>query len=367
MNPKSSVSNIFRSAVLPTLFGLLAGMVGGLAAWSQIAGGVIESPAPLSRRTSFSVTTPLPEADIADRLKRLDLPVYAKKPAAPGDIAERSLTSGDAIGLATVLTSDGWLLTHQSLLRSGGIQVAVDGRLFDTRQVVADARTGAVFIKIDAESLQVSGFEETDLMRPGAALYAKDGGRQFIKTLFSGTVPPDRKNRPEALMGSDDSFRIFRTQDAFSPKAAGGAVMTVGGNLAGVLVPAPSGSAAFIPMHLLRPLLSEVFRGQAIRRASLGVNYIDLESVTIAGESPSVARGALLAGSHKTGIPAVIPGGAADQAGLKEGDVLLRVADEELLGGGDLAEIISSYGPGDKVAIEALRDGKKQTFDVVLH
>jgi len=133
-----------------------------------------------------------------------------------------------------------------------------------------------------------------------------------------------------------------------------------------VILPSTDGSAAtFLPMHLFRSSLADLFRGQAATRPTLGVNYIDLSTATLSGPAPA-AQGLLVTGSKSGGIPAVVTGGAAAMAGVQEGDILTRLDDTDLLAGRDLAEILADYRPGARVTLELLRGSEHLTLDVTL-
>ncbi len=369
MKHPATLSGIIRSTVVPLIIGLAAGVTGALTAESYLSATAPAAPLPPFARPLSAVTAPLPETGIAERLDGLNVALYPKKAGRAGEPVERIVLPNEAVGRAAVITSDGWLMTHQSVA-AGGVLVGIRGKLVEPSRTVVDDRTGAVFLKVDAGSLTVGGFEATESLRPGTPLYARDGSGQFIRSYFSGASPPERKNRADALQSSDRFTRVFRFGRLSGARAYGGAVVTAGGNLVGILAPDPKSDgsqAAFVPMHLLRPVLPDVFRNQPLRRAALGVRYFDLESVASAGDPLEYPRGARLAGSRKDGIPGVAAGSAAAAAGLAEGDVILRVGDAELSGGRDLAELIGEYRSGDKIKLEVLRRGERKPFDVALH
>jgi S1-C subfamily serine protease len=302
----------------------------------------------------------LPEAEIADRLKRIDLPIYVRKAAA--DISERARSTSEIIGYAAVLTSDGWLATHQSLL-NGPVSIAIAGRLVEPTSQVVDERTGIVFLKVDAAALSVSGFEDTDVLRAGTPLYAAEGGL-FTETVYAGTSISDKKTPTGSLRSSDRFSRVFRFDRALGDRAVGSAVMTSGGNLAGIVVPGKIGNDGFVPMHLIRPLLVGVFRGQPPKRAALGANYLALDQVVFSGQPSVDAAGARLTSSRILGLAAVRSGSAAARAGLFDGDVILSVDEVEISGGRDLAELISEYAPGARARFDILRAGERKTLEV---
>ncbi len=347
MKERLTAVHVLRFMVLPAALGLIAGLAGGFTAYSELQyeAASFEPVAPETRRTTpILVTAPLPETDIAARLSTLDVPVFLSTAAARLAGGE-TLRLSDAAGYATVLTSDGWLAVTQKLADKG-IVLAVDGALVAPEKTVRDARTGLAFIKIASASLQVVGFEDTEAFKPGTALFARDGAK-FLATRFSGTTTDASGTR------SDDAFaRAYRLDRPYGAAAAGGAVLTIGGNLAGIAV---GDGDAFVPVHQFTSILEDVFRGQAPARAVLGVKYVDLTTV-IRAKPQGQSEGALVLAVSK----------AALAAGLKKDDIILRVWEREAYGARDLGEVIMTFTPGDRVRIDYLRAGERQTADIVL-
>ncbi|MEK7545658.1 MAG: S1C family serine protease [Patescibacteria group bacterium] len=358
---RPSYSELVRLTIVPVVLGLAAGIAGALTAESYLAAESFQEPPPIQiGRPSVSVTSPLPEIEIAERLARIDMPIYARKAAA--DVADRARSASEIVGYAAVLTSDGWLATHQSVL-TNPVSIAVDGRLVEPTQQVADARTGLVFLKVEASALDVSGFEDTDVLRPGTPLYAADGGL-FAEAAFAGAPPSDKKIPSGSLRSTDRFSRLFRLDRALGAHAVGSAVLTAGGNLAGIVVPGKDGNDAFVPMHLIRPVLASVFRGLPPERAALGAHYLALDETVFSGQGFGELTGARLTSSRALGLSATRAGSAAMRFGLLEGDVILAVDEVELSGGRDLAELIGEYSPGSRARFDILRSGERRTLEV---
>ncbi|HJV33066.1 MAG TPA: S1C family serine protease [Patescibacteria group bacterium] len=359
---RPTYSELVRLTLVPVVLGLAAGIAGALTAESYLAVESIQEPAPIQiGRPSVSVTSPLPETEIAERLARVDMPLYARR-AAGTDVADRARAASEIVGYASVLTSDGWLVTHQSAVASP-VSVAIGGRLIEPTLQVADARTGVVFLKVDASALGVLGFEDTDVLRVGTPLYAADGGL-FAEAVYAGAMPSDKKVPAGPLRSADRFSRVFRFDRTLGAHAVGSAVLTVGGNLAGIVAPGKDGNDAFIPMHLIRPVLVAVFRGQAPARASLGAHYLALDETDFVGQGFGELTGARLTSSRAAGLQAVRAGSAAAKAGLLEGDVILAVDEVEISGGRDLAELIGEYAPGARARLSVLRLGERKTIEV---
>ncbi|WKZ29616.1 MAG: S1C family serine protease [Patescibacteria group bacterium] len=362
---KTTTGEIVRSMFVPALLGLVAGLAGALIVESYFAGLSATAVEPLQiGRLPTAVNGALSQTEIAERLHRLNAPVYPRL-AAGSELPQRARGVSEAVGFATVLTSDGWLVTAPSVA-AGQVSVAVGGRLLEPKTRIADPRTGLVFLKVDATALPVSGFEETEGLRPGTPLYAFDEGGMFVATAFAGTTPVNRRSQALHLENSDLFVRAFHLDGAWGSRSAGSAVLSADGDLAGFVVPEKAGSDTFVPMHLVSAALTQIFRGDVPVRATLGVQTLPLDVTAYADGGFGGVNGARITGSRALGLPAVRPGSSAAKAGLQEGDIILRVDGTDLTDGRNLSELIATLEPGAKIRFDVLKDGAERPVDVTL-
>lgn len=362
-----SASSIVRMTVIPVFLGLAAGLTGGLLADAYLASTnapTYENPLIQIGQPTPSAASPLSQGDLAGNLHRIDIPLYPRKAVTGTDLADQARAPYEALGYATVITSDGWLATHQSTLASGAVLAEVGGRLLEPTSQIVDLRTGIVFLKVDATALPVSGFEDTQALRDGAEVFAAGPQGLFTLARFAGAILPDRKVAPGVLHDTDKFALTYRLDRALDARAVGGGVMTSNGNLAGIVVPGAAGADTFVPIHLIRPILAEVFRGQTPARALLGAHYLTPAETAFSAAKLTALAGVRLSGSRAAGIPAVRAGSAAARAGLLEGDLILRIDGIDLSSSRDLAELVAQYAPGAKARFDILRIGERKSLDV---
>ena len=137
-------------------------------------------------------------------------------------------------------------------------------------------------------------------------------------------------------------------------------VFNLAGDLAAIIVGDNNVIPAFSYNYYWRNFLEK----SNIGRAFLGVNYLDLSTIKIASSSSEITKGALLF-TDKTN-PAVLKSSPAEKAGLKEGDLITWVNNQELDGVNGLAEIISSHRPQDKITLTFKRQGAEREVDIIL-
>ncbi len=120
-----------------------------------------------------------------------------------------------------------------------------------------------------------------------------------------------------------------------------------------------------IPINKAKRDIEQVRKTGKIVYPFLGIRYILINDSVKKKYNLSVSSGALIVSGDKN-EPAVMPGSAADKAGLKKGDVVLEFNGEKITQKNSLSKIISKYNPGDKVKLKILRDGKEIEVEVIL-
>jgi S1-C subfamily serine protease len=100
----------------------------------------------------------------------------------------------------------------------------------------------------------------------------------------------------------------------------------------------------------------------------MGIVYRSIDRQFADANNLSVRQGALVqrGGGGSGTSPAVVPGSPADNAGIREGDIVTKINDQAIDGDHPLDATLSLYAPGDKVAVTLLRDGQESTVDVTL-
>ncbi len=109
--------------------------------------------------------------------------------------------------------------------------------------------------------------------------------------------------------------------------------------------------------------------GQKLERPYIGIRYTQIDPQVAKERNLSVQQGALVVGpspqSGSTG-EAVVPGGPADKAGIKEGDVIVAIDGQPIDSEHPLDAVLSQFGPGATVRIDLLRGGQKQALSLTL-
>lgn len=165
----------------------------------------------------------------------------------------------------------------------------------------------------------------------------------------------------------DNQYRIesfIQTDAALNPGNSGGALVNTSAELIGITtaIISPSGSYAgnsfAVPTSIVKKVFEDLRQYGEVQRGLMGVNITDVTSELAEAENLKDVSGVYLSG--------ITPEGAAENAGLKEKDVVVAINGEPVETTADLQEKVSRYRPGDKIEVSYLRKGKPDKVSVTL-
>ncbi|MGQ0630353.1 MAG: trypsin-like peptidase domain-containing protein [Sporichthyaceae bacterium] len=269
-------------------------------------------------------------------------------------------------GSGVVISSDGLILTNNHVAGEGQLAVTfADGRTVRAELIKADPVTDLAVIKAtgitDATPI---GFGSSEELRVGQEVVAIGAPLGLAGTVTRGIV--SAKNRPvipqAGAGGADSVINGIQTDAPINPGNSGGALVDLNGNLVGITsaiaslgsgLGGQSGSIGLgfaIPVDQARVIAEQLAKGQTVAHGLLGVQVTDATEAT--------QRGALLR--------EITAGGAAEKAGLRNGDVVIRL-DGRLIDNRDaLVAGVRSLPPGEKITLTYIRGNDTRTVDVVL-
>ena len=156
---------------------------------------------------------------------------------------------------------------------------------------------------------------------------------------------------------------MLQTDAAINPGNSGGPLVNAGGQLIGINTAVTRGANGLgfaIPISAAKGVIKQLGRNDdQIQRAMLGVRYIAVNPAIAKDKKLSEKQGALITGS-------VIPGSSADKAGLKEGDIIMKVNGLEVGKAGSLSTLLSEYTVGDEVQLVVKRGNETITVKAKL-
>jgi Do/DeqQ family serine protease len=276
--------------------------------------------------------------------------------------------SQQATGSGVIISQDGYIVTNNHVVEDADvINVNLnDNREFKAKLIGTDPSTDLAVIKIEADNLQPLAFGNSDNVEVGQWVLAVGNPFNLASTVTAGIVSAKARNinilREKAGNLAVESF--IQTDAAVNPGNSGGALVDLEGNLIGInsAIATPTGVYAgyafAIPSNLVKKVVKDMIDYGVVQRGFLGVNIREVD-----GELAKDSKLSKIQGAY---VIDVVKGGAAEDAGLKPGDVITKIENAEIKNTADLTEHVARYRPGETLQIEFIRNGQPVTKSVVL-
>lgn len=348
-----------------------------LGAWLLLATGLVRPDASNSI-TGNRETLVLQQGEVVSEVFKKVSPSTVSITTQSIDTTQRYYVSqvSEGAGSGIIISKDGYVLTNKHVIPEGTRNITVilaDGKKYtDVTVIGRDPSNDIAFIKINGvNNLTPAQIGDSDGVTPGQQVVAIGNALGLFRNsvtsgIISGTGRPIQA-ADEAGAGVEQLEDLFQTDAAINPGNSGGPLVNLKGEVIGMntAVSAEGQGIGFaIPMNSTRGLMDSVIATGKMAKPYIGIRYISLDADLAEQLKLGTEQGALIRGSRNA--PAVVPGGPAEKAGLKEGDVVLKVADKHITPESGLATKLARYKPGDKIELTILRDSKEQKITVTL-
>jgi len=280
----------------------------------------------------------------------------------PGNGGNRDrLAQGSGSGV--IISPDGYIVTNNHVV-DGAVDIEVsldDNKSYKATVIGTDPATDVALIKIDAQNLPTISFADSDKLRLGEWVLAIGSPLELRSTITEGIVSAKGRSMPNY----DGKFKVesfIQTDAAVNPGNSGGALVNKAGQLVGINTAIISQTGSYsgysfaIPSNIVSKIVSDLIDFGSVQRVRLGV--------TISPVTQKIADEMKLSSLDGVYINEVSKGGAADVAGIKVGDVVLKVDSTVVRTPSDLQVKINSLHPGDVVEMSVIRSGKPVTVSV---
>ncbi len=358
------------------LGGAALSLVGGIPAGAQVAQNDAEQMRTIVPRAGAPATF----ADLTQQLQpavvniAVRQKVEVKNPLAalpfgnllPGGGANQAKMA-EAVGSGFIVSHDGFIVTNNhviSLDREGqadDVTVKLsDGKQYRARIVGRDPESDIAVLKIDAgNNLPFVKFGDSTKARAGDWIIAIGNPFGLGGTVTSGIISSVNRNT-----GTGAYDHYIQTDASINSGNSGGPMFDMAGNVIGInnWIVAPSGGnigiGFAIPSATARPIVDRLMKGKAIERGYLGIS--------IQPVSDEIADSLGLPHDRGELVRAVMPDLPAATAGIKVGDIVMKVNNQEVTPDRTLSAIVSDTAPGTRIPIEVLRSGKTVTVYAVV-
>ncbi len=282
------------------------------------------------------------------------------------------------VGSGIIFDTGGWILTNRHVVTTGTNQIAdsltvelKDGRQFDGKVYGIDTLTDLAIVQIEASDLTAATIgSSADLEVGQLAIAIGSPLGTYSNTVTSGII--SATGRAVTVQSGEHLSNLIQTDAAINPGNSGGPLLDAVGDVIGIntAVASDSNGIGFaIPIDIARPIMQQALAGQQLSRPYIGVRYVAIDRQVQDDKNLPIDHGALISKSQSaTGqtLEAVIPGGPAEKAGIKEGDIITKIEDQAIDSEHPLDLVLSGFAPGQTVNLEILRGSQTMTLAVTL-
>ena len=275
-------------------------------------------------------------------------------PNMPREREEQSLGSG-----VIVDAKRGYILTNNHVVaKADEISVTLrDGRKYKAKLVGTDPASDIAVIHIDAKDLTAVPLGDSGKLRVGDFVVAIGNPFGLGQTVTSGIVSALGRSG----LGIEGYEDFIQTDASINPGNSGGALVNLQGELVGIntAIVGPSGGNVgigfAIPVNMARQVMDQLIQYGEVRRGQLGAYIQDL--------TPELAKALGVRQERGAVVTQVAPDSPAARAGLKTGDVVVKVDGNPVHNAADLRNTVGLMRIGQTVTLDILRDGELQRIE----
>ncbi len=362
---------------LPLVLGAVAALATAGGVGGAVGAAITQSRAGASQPVTLpgaAPGTPASFADVAERVSPavVSVQVQVRRPGAQvsaqgpfGEFFRRFGEPGapqlvEAAGSGFFISADGYIVTNNHVIENGETLAVTltDGRTLPARLIGRDPRTDLALLKAEGEDFPFVQFAQAE-PRIGDWVLAVGNPFGLGGTVTSGIVSAAGRD-----IGAGPYDDFLQIDAPVNQGNSGGPAFNLAGQVIGVntAIYSPSGGnvgiAFAIPAAVAEPIVESLRRNGAVERGYLGVSAQPLTEEIAQSMGLRAPRGALVA--------EVTADSPAERAGIRPGDVITRVNDQEIADARALARVVGSVSPGADTEIAYLRNGQARTARVAL-
>ncbi|NAY90683.1 PDZ domain-containing protein [Muricauda sp. JGD-17] len=273
---------------------------------------------------------------------------------------ERQQTPQIGTGSGVIISPDGYIVTNNHVIvQSRQLEVTLNNnRSYEAEVIGADSESDIALIKIEVdEPLPYLAFGDSDHTRIGEWVLAVGNPFNLTSTVTAGIVSAKARS-----LGRNQSF--IQTDAAVNPGNSGGALVNTNGDLIGINTAITSqtgsyvGYAFAVPSNIARKVVEDIMEYGNVQKGLLGISAANVNSKQAIEMGLNEIEGVY--------VSQITEESGAEQAGLKEGDVIKQIDNIAISKFSELTGYLSSKRPGDVVKVVVDRDGKRVTKNVTL-
>ncbi len=266
----------------------------------------------------------------------------------------------NSLGSGFIVSPEGYIVTNNHVIE-GADSISVkmyDNKEYDAKLVGRDPKTDLALIKIDPKGLNLISLKlgNSSDLKVGTWVVAIGSPFGLEQTVTAGIV--SAKGR---ILGSGPYDDFIQTDASINPGNSGGPLLNLEGEVVGIntaIIQSGQGIGFAIPSDLAKGIVEQLKDSGEVTRGWLGVGIQDI--------TPELAEYYRLKESSGALVGTVYKDHPADRAGIRAGDIIIKVNNEQIKTSRELSTSIAKHAVGEKVDISFIREGQIKTVEVTL-
>jgi len=266
------------------------------------------------------------------------------------------------LGSGIIVSEDGYILTNHHVIKDvDELRIQLyDSEEYPAEVIGTDPETEVALIKIDKSGLTKAILGNSDDVQVGEWVLAIGSPLELNFTVTAGIVSALSRDINIIGRGSYAIENFIQTDAAINPGNSGGALVNDRGEVIGVNTAIKTETGTYIgygfavPINIAKTVMDDFIKFGEVRRGYIGVQIEMMTPVRAEGVGLDKPRGVFISN--------VLAGKAADKAGIKAGDVILKVEGMEVNKPNQLQAKVGSYNPGDEISLVVWRDGRETNW-----
>lgn len=274
-------------------------------------------------------------------------------------------------GSGVIISNDGYIVTNNHVV-NGATKIEVvlnDKRSYSGEIIGTDPTTDLALIRIREKDLPFISYGNSDGVKVGEWVLAVGNPFNLNSTVTAGIVSAKGRNinildhnGPAGTLAPIESF--IQTDAAVNPGNSGGALVNTSGELVGINTAIASNNGSYqgysfaIPVNIVKKVVADLVEFGNVQRAFMGLSIQDIDSKFATEKQLKQLKGVYING--------ITQNGAAEEAGIKQGDVVTSVEGVSVRSTSEFLEQVGKYRPSDKINVTVVRNEKEVILPVVL-
>jgi serine protease Do len=265
-------------------------------------------------------------------------------------------------GSGVIISEDGYIVTNNHVVKDASeIEITLNNKKsYKAKLIGTDSKMDIALLKINAdEKLPYTTFGNSDDVKVGEWVLAVGNPYNLTSTVTAGIVSAKARN-----LANDGIQSFIQTDAAVNPGNSGGALVNTRGDLVGIntMISSMTGSyvgySFAVPSNIVRKIIEDIMEYGNVQRGILGVEGGELNAMVSKELGVKQTEGFYINNIRKST--------GADKAGLKKGDIIVKIDNQKITSFADLSGYINTKRPNDKVNVTIIRDNDTKTVPVTL-